>query len=280
MLLALLPELKLLRMGDMEVEVDATAVLLLLLLLLIQLLWVLLLFWVVVLLLLCKAEVRQEGTGLSSQEPQGDGSRLTSPSSSSPVETNSNVTKSRINAASDPASGSSQDLPLSSSRSLLSGLNMDRSESPSIPSQFSALWMLTRSLMSSSSALPISPPFPLCGPNTTWLYRGSFTTGKPVGTHTCIRETHRYEITFHYTVKWVRKVNQRKKHARIQNKSSTHDSLLRGEAPVNSRIGHPVHAGVLLWPTTKAVQCSLLWFWWMWNKTIHCNMEDWCGTNI
>lgn len=57
-------------------------------------------------------------------------------------------------------------------------LNIDSSESPSMPSQFSALWILIRSLTSCSSVLPpISPPFPLLGPNTSWLYRGSFTTG-------------------------------------------------------------------------------------------------------
>lgn len=55
------------------------------------------------------------------------------------------------------------------------------SESPSMPSQFSALWMLIRSWMSCSSVLPMTPPRPFSGPNTTWLYSGSFFTGKPAG---------------------------------------------------------------------------------------------------
>lgn len=68
-----------------------------------------------------------------------------------------------------------------SSESPFIGLNNDSSESPSMPSQFSALWIFIRSLTSCSSVLPpISPPRPLMGPNTSWLYNGSFTTGYPV----------------------------------------------------------------------------------------------------
>ena len=58
-------------------------------------------------------------------------------------------------------------------------LNIERSLSPSIPSQFSALWMEIRSAISFSSVFPILPPRPFSGPNTKWLYRGSFITGKP-----------------------------------------------------------------------------------------------------
>lgn len=55
-----------------------------------------------------------------------------------------------------------------SSKSPFLGLNMESSVSPSIPSQFSALWMCIRSLTSCSSDLPpISPPLPLLGPNTS-----------------------------------------------------------------------------------------------------------------
>lgn len=69
-------------------------------------------------------------------------------------------------------------MPILSSKSDLMDLNMESSESPSIPSQFSALWMLIKSRTSCSSVLPpISPPRPFSGPNTSWLYRGSFTTG-------------------------------------------------------------------------------------------------------
>ena len=83
--------------------------------------------------------------------------------------------------------------------------NIDSSTSPSIPSQFSALWMEIKSCVWSkcskkpghvvnhesnfrnveltwiswSSVLPTIPPLPLVGPNTTWLYKGSFITGKP-----------------------------------------------------------------------------------------------------
>ena len=64
-----------------------------------------------------------------------------------------------------------------SSISPLRGLNMLSSESPSIPSQFSALWIFIRSRMSSSSVLPMFPPLPFSGPKTVWLYSGSFTTG-------------------------------------------------------------------------------------------------------
>lgn len=66
----------------------------------------------------------------------------------------------------------------STSQSPLCGLKNDSSESPSIPNQFSALWIFIKSRTNSSSVLPpISPPRPLSGPNTSWLYKGSFATG-------------------------------------------------------------------------------------------------------
>lgn len=59
-------------------------------------------------------------------------------------------------------------------------LNIDKSLSPSIPNQFSALWIWIRSWINSSSVLPPkSPPFPFSGPKTLWLYKGSFTIGYP-----------------------------------------------------------------------------------------------------
>lgn len=66
-----------------------------------------------------------------------------------------------------------------SSLSLSALLNMDNSESPSMPSQFSALWIAIKSWISCASVLPTMPPLPLLGPNTVWLYKGSLITGNP-----------------------------------------------------------------------------------------------------
>lgn len=50
--------------------------------------------------------------------------------------------------------------------------------SPSTPNQFSALCMEIKSFINCSSVFPpISPPLPLRGPNTSWLYNGSLTMG-------------------------------------------------------------------------------------------------------
>jgi len=51
--------------------------------------------------------------------------------------------------------------------------------SPSIPNQFSALWIEMSSAIKASSLFPVIPPFPFSGPKTRWLYKGSLQMGKP-----------------------------------------------------------------------------------------------------